>query len=236
MKMFLSTILAVLVMVAVNGCSDGLVNQKNEEVGNSSNPISESFEESVSPELLALANELKNDLYLLVGDYINGEITFKAASMEFSKLVSKYSDDVLDEVVEVGGIEIFFMLGEDNPNDELIVTLYEGLELYVTGVYKGGTSSTGNETTVSYEQEIILMMIAEDVAKQIAQNPSTVRFKTMYWGFEREGHSFWVQGTFECSNLLGVKENHTIQVLCIANSNYSKIQPEQVYLDGVRLN
>lgn len=90
-------------------------------------------------------------------------------------------------------------------------------------------------TDVSDEAEIVLMQIAEDVAKQITQNPSTVDFKDWYWGFAREGTTYAVQGTFECSNLLGVTEEHDIQVWCEASSDYSKIQPYAVYLDGKQI-
>lgn len=92
-----------------------------------------------------------------------------------------------------------------------------------------------DETYVSYEAENVLMQIAEDVAKQIAQNPGTVEFKTMYWGFAREGTIYAVQGTFECSNLIGVKEEHDLQVWCEASEDYSSIQPYEVYLDGEKI-
>lgn len=90
-------------------------------------------------------------------------------------------------------------------------------------------------TDVSYEAELVLMQIAEDVAKQVAKNPGTVKFKDWYWGFAREGTNYAVQGTFECSNLLGVTEEHDIQVWCEASSDYSKIQPYAVYLDGEQI-
>lgn len=93
----------------------------------------------------------------------------------------------------------------------------------------------GSNTEVSYEAELVLMQITEDMAKQVAQNPGTVEFKTLCWGFAREGTNYAVQGTFECSNLLGVTEEHDIQVWCEASSDYSKIQPYAVYLDGEQI-
>ena len=97
------------------------------------------------------------------------------------------------------------------------------------------TETEVDDTHVSYEAEIVLMQIAEDIAKQIAQNPGTVEFKTMYWGFAREGTTYAVQGTFECSNLLGVTEEHDLQVWCEASEDYSSIQPYEVYLDGEKI-
>ncbi len=93
----------------------------------------------------------------------------------------------------------------------------------------------GTEKEVSSEAELILMTIAEDIAKQVAQNPETVKFKTFYWGFARTGHIYAVQGTFECSNLMGVTEAHDIQVWCKANQDYSKIQAYSAYLDGEKI-
>ena len=101
------------------------------------------------------------------------------------------------------------------------------------------TNSSGYESSaqseVSYEAELILMQIAEDMAKQVAKNPGTVEFKDWYWGFAREGTNYAVQGTFECSNLLGVSEEHDIQVWCEASTDYSKIKPYAVYLDGEKI-
>ena len=93
--------------------------------------------------------------------------------------------------------------------------------------------STEEDTTeVTYEMELVLMEIAEDMAKRIAQNPSTVDFAVLEWGFARDGTTFAVQGGFSCSNLLGVSEKHTIRVWCEASDDYSKIQPYRIDLDG----
>ena len=97
------------------------------------------------------------------------------------------------------------------------------------------TQETEDDTYVSDEAEIVLMQIAKDLAEQIAQNPGTVKFKDLYWGFAREETTYAVQGTFECSNLLGVTEEHDIQVWCEASEDYSKIQPYAVYLDGEQI-
>lgn len=86
-------------------------------------------------------------------------------------------------------------------------------------------------TYVSSDAEIILINIAEDVAVQIAQNPSTVDFSTLEWGFARDEYIYAVQGTFTCSNLMGVSETHVLQVWCKASEDYAKIQPYKVILD-----
>ena len=100
----------------------------------------------------------------------------------------------------------------------------------------GYNSSSNNDVSdVSDEAELVLMQIAKDIAKQLAQNPSTVKFKDWYWGFAREGTTYAVQGTFECSNLAGVTEEHDLQVYCEASEDYSKIQPYSVYLDGTQI-
>lgn len=97
------------------------------------------------------------------------------------------------------------------------------------------TLQESQETEITDEAELALMNIAKDMAKQIAKNPGTVEFKDWYWGFSREGRTYAVQGTFECSNLMGVSEEHDIQVWCEASEDYSKIQPYAVYLDGEQI-
>lgn len=237
MKRFLIVLLVTVMMATIAGCGEAEQAQTGTSgsVETSSANDGAPSTESKSSETELLAQELERELYDLVGKYVNGKTTFQAAETEFYKILLKYDEAVQKEVIEVSGIEIFFLLGDDNTTDELILTLYDGLRFRVTGVYEESAASEGSEAKVSYEQEIILMMIAEDMAKQVAQNPSTVSFKSMYWLFERDGHTFWVQGTFKCSNLLGVVEEHTIKVMCVANSDYSKIQPKQVYLDGAKI-
>lgn len=88
------------------------------------------------------------------------------------------------------------------------------------------------ETNVSSEAEVILMMMAEDVAKQIANYPSTVSFKTFEWGFWRKDLIYAVQGTFSCSNAYGVRAEHIIKLICEASEDNSKIYVKEVYLDG----
>ncbi len=90
-------------------------------------------------------------------------------------------------------------------------------------------------TEVSTEAETILMQIAKDVAKQIAKNPSTVKFETFAWGFYRDGHTYAVQGTFTCSNLMGVEETNVLKVVCKASEDYKKIQPYEVWLNGKQI-
>lgn len=100
---------------------------------------------------------------------------------------------------------------------------------------QGGVLSQVPETSVSSEAEVILMQIAEDVAVQIAQNPSTIKFSTFEWGFAREGLTYAVQGTFSCSNLMGVSETHVLQVWCESSEDYSRIQPYKVVMDNAVL-
>lgn len=91
------------------------------------------------------------------------------------------------------------------------------------------------ETEVESDKETLLMIIAEDMARQVAQNPTTVDFKTMYWGFERKDNQYAVQGTFDCANLFGVKEQHTILVFCESNFETQKMKPYKIVLDGVTM-
>lgn len=85
---------------------------------------------------------------------------------------------------------------------------------------------------VSTGAQMILGQIAEDMAKQVAQNPSTVKMSIFSQGFYKDGHTYAVQSDFTCSNLMGVKENHTIKVIAVSNEDESKIFPTEVYLDG----
>ena len=85
---------------------------------------------------------------------------------------------------------------------------------------------------VSGDAEIILMQIAEDIAKQVAKNPSTVKFKTLYWGFWRNERIYAVEGTFICSNLMGAQEENVLRVVCEASEDYKKIVPYEVSLNG----
>lgn len=87
-------------------------------------------------------------------------------------------------------------------------------------------------TEVSSEAEMILMMMAEDVAKQITNYPATVDFNTFEWGFWRNEHAYAVQGTFSCTNAFGVEEEYTLKLICEANSDYSQISAKEVYLNG----
>ena len=88
------------------------------------------------------------------------------------------------------------------------------------------------ETEVSSEAEMVLMRMAEDIAKQIANYPATVDFNTFAWGFWRNDNVYAVQGTFTCTNAFGVPGEHTIKLVCLANDDYSKISVKEVYLDG----
>lgn len=85
---------------------------------------------------------------------------------------------------------------------------------------------------VSDGAQIVLRMIAEDMAKKIAQNPSTVKMSLFSAGYAKNGHLYAVQQEFSCSNLMGVSETHIVKVVCESNEDESKIQPFEVWLDG----
>lgn len=91
---------------------------------------------------------------------------------------------------------------------------------------------TEDSHEVSSGAQIVLAQIAEDMAKQVAQNPSTVKMSIFSQGFYKDGHTYAVQSDFSCSNLMGVKESHTIEVIAVSNEDESKISPTEVYLDG----
>lgn len=190
-------------------------------------------------------NDLKvaKEYYNKILSYINGDISFEEAYQQSERIIESSNSEHVVEVEGISGIRIFFELGIDNPQDELLLAAMDVLALSLNpSEYEPiSPESTSNPTftegknDVSYGAELVLMQIAEDVAKQVAQNPGTVDFKNLYWGFAREGRIYAVQGTFECSNLLGVTEEHDIQVWCEASEDYSKIQPYAVYLDGNRI-
>lgn len=85
---------------------------------------------------------------------------------------------------------------------------------------------------VSDGAQMVLRQIAEDTAKQIAQNPSTVKMSLFSAGYAKNGHLYAVQQEFSCSNLMGVSETHIVKVVCESNEDESKIQPFEVWLDG----
>lgn len=85
---------------------------------------------------------------------------------------------------------------------------------------------------VSDGAQMVLRQIAEDMAKQIAQNPSTVKMSLFSAGYAKNGHLYAVQQEFSCSNLMGVPETHIVKVVCESNEDESKIQPFEVWLDG----
>ena len=93
-----------------------------------------------------------------------------------------------------------------------------------------------SEIEVNSTEEASLMEMTEQMAKQIAKNPSTVDFQLFAWAFEQyfEGNEnvFWVQGVFSCSNLLGVSEERTITMKYVTYSSGSAIKGVKVWLDG----
>lgn len=96
----------------------------------------------------------------------------------------------------------------------------------------GETIVDGWSGDVSDGAQMVLRQIAEDMAKQIAQNPSTVKMSLFSAGYAKNGHLYAVQQEFSCSNLMGVSETHIIKVVCESNADESKIQPFEVWLDG----
>ena len=46
---------------------------------------------------------------------------------------------------------------------------------------------------IPYQAEVVLSQIAEDMAKQAAQNPGTVKMKALTMGFANKGHIYAVQ-------------------------------------------
>ena len=134
--------------------------------------------------------------------------------------------------------------GLDEDGSRVTVTTENGLVFYVGfrgedlynisrgGVLKQFSDIPIPETEVSPDAEISLMMMAENVAKQIANYPATVDFKTFEWGFWRNDRVYAVQGTFTCTNAFGVKEEHVLRLVCETSEDNSSISAKEVYLDG----
>lgn len=169
-----------------------------------------------------------------------------------------YAERVLNSV-GITSIEIVSMSGEaenglnamvcypnglDKEGSRVTVTTENGIVFYVGfrgedlyhvsrgGVLKQFSDIPIPETDVSSDAEIRLMMMAEDVAKQIANYPATVDFKTLCWGFWRNDRVYAVQGTFTCTNAFGVKEEHVLKLICETSEDNSSISTKEVYLDG----
>jgi len=173
------------------------------------------------------------ELYDVGENYIGQEVTVKGTISE----ISEFSD--------MNGYYLYGTKGQG-----VVVWVYETSkshktddEVEFTGTVQnagGGqveiteNSPSDSDNEVSSEAETILMMIAEDVAVQIAQNPSTVEFSTFEWAFAHEGDTYKVQGTFSCSNLYGVSESHVLQVWC--DETDTGIAAKRVFLDGTELN
>lgn len=85
---------------------------------------------------------------------------------------------------------------------------------------------------VSAGAEMVLAQMAEDIAKQIATNPDTVKMNIWSQGFYRDDHLYAVQSEFSCSNAFGVEETSTVKVVALSNEDESKISPIEIYLDG----
>lgn len=107
---------------------------------------------------------------------------------------------------------------------------YEGAVSPEAGEQENVTEEDSHE--VSDAAQMVLGQIAEDAAKQVAKNPSTVKMSIFSQGFYKDGHTYAVQSDFTCSNLMGASENHTIKVVAVSNEDESKIQPTEIYFDG----
>ena len=235
MQKLVSFVLAVMLAFGLVGCSSsgGDAATENDRSGESQGTeqnTTVSFG-AISDDVLPVAQEY----YSCVKQYMDGTAGFNDTKTRLME-ISETGGQELQDIGGVIGIELFFMLGEDNPNDALLAAAVNvlGITLY-PDEYTSSSNGTNTSEEVTHDEEITLRMIAEDIAKQIAQNPQTVNFKTLYWGFAKNGDTYAVQGTFECSNLMGVKEEHDLQVWCTASRDRTKIQPPLVFLDGVQI-
>ncbi len=94
------------------------------------------------------------------------------------------------------------------------------------------TNTTENLFTVDENKQIVLMMMNEDIAKELSNYPSTVEFETMNWTFERDKDIYTTGSTFECMNAYGVTEKHILIVVSEAYNEGKSVKPIHVYLDG----
>lgn len=103
------------------------------------------------------------------------------------------------------------------------------------------TTTTKPTTTVKQKEkvdstkQITLMMMNEDIAKDLANYPATVEFKSLYWTFEKEGNTYTTGSTFECLNAFGVLEEHILIVVSEEYNNGNSVKAKKVYLDGVEI-
>lgn len=179
-------------------------------------------------------------------------------SVGYSEEHASEIESVLNSV-GITSIEIFSMSGEaenglnamscypNGSNEDagrFTVTTENGVVFYVGfrdedlydssqgGVLKQYSEVPIPETDVSSAAETSLMMMAEEVAAQIANYPATVKFNTFAWGFWRNDRVYAVQGTFTCTNAFGVEEEHVLRLVCEASEDNSSISAKEVYLDG----
>ena len=85
---------------------------------------------------------------------------------------------------------------------------------------------------MSSEAQIILQMMAEDVARDLVNYPLTVEFDLWKWQYSRRDREYIVQEGFTCTNALGIPFEHTIKLVCEASEDYARISVTTIYLDG----
>lgn len=134
-----------------------------------------------------------------------------------------------------GSVEDYSRISIVTEDGVLVQVKHEGRVLYDSskgGILEQYAVNPDSGSEVGYDQEVILMMMTEDVAKQISNYPATVDFDLWSWGFWRNGYTYAVQGTFTCTNAFGVPEEYVIRLICEASSDYSRMSAKEVYLNG----
>lgn len=96
-------------------------------------------------------------------------------------------------------------------------------------------ADTLHDNVVDNNEEIILMMMAEDIAMDISNYPSTTKILTDSWTFEQKDLKYTTCCKFECSNAYGINETHVLAIVSEATSDGSKINPIDVAVDGAAI-
>ena len=184
------------------------------------------------------------DTLVAVG-YSEGNASFAQGVLNSVGITSIKIDTMSGEAESGLNAMVCYPNGMKKDGSRVTVTTENGLVFYVGfrgedlynvsrgGVLKQFSDIPIPETDVSSDAEISLMMMAENVAKQIANYPATVDFKTFEWGFWRNDRVYAVQGTFTCTNAFGVEEEHVLRLVCETSEDNSSISAKEVYLDGV---
>ncbi len=92
-----------------------------------------------------------------------------------------------------------------------------------------------HDNIVDGNEEVILMTMSKDIAKDVSKYPSTTEILTNSWTFEQKDLTYTTCCTFECSNTYGVKETHILVVIAETDDNGSKIHPVDVAIDGASI-